>query len=357
MSQKKIALCLPGGGVTGAMYQIGALAALEDAFEGCNAAGFGLYIGAASGASVSAALAGGADVQRLYRSFLDPVDTYFPLQRSHLLRMDLDEWRRTLLTAWRALRYGTSTLLSRRTPPKPHDLWLQLDRFVDSLPAGLFTLDAYERLLAEFFLRRGIPNHFRLMPAALRIIACELDSGTRVAFGGPGFDHVPVSLACAASMALPLFYSPIRIGQQHYLDGGASAFADLDLAFQEGAEMLLVINPMVPVQTAGTTVPTGHGQKASLRDKGALWVYNQTVRLGAAAQLEEKLAQLGARRHQVLVLSPNPDNAALFLHNPASFANRRSILESAYKTTLERVGSWITEYPDLERITGWTRTA
>ena len=46
-----------------------------------------------------------------------------------------------------------------------------LDRLYDSLPAGLFTLDRYERFLAEFFLRRGIPNSFRAMPRALRIVA------------------------------------------------------------------------------------------------------------------------------------------------------------------------------------------
>jgi len=34
MSRTRLALCLPGGGVTGGLYQIGALAALEDTLEG-----------------------------------------------------------------------------------------------------------------------------------------------------------------------------------------------------------------------------------------------------------------------------------------------------------------------------------
>ena len=49
----KIALCLPGGGVTGGMYQIGALAALEDALEGFQANDLALYVGTSSGASVA----------------------------------------------------------------------------------------------------------------------------------------------------------------------------------------------------------------------------------------------------------------------------------------------------------------
>ena len=36
------------------------------------------------------------------------------------------------------------------------DVWNELERFVDSLPAGLFSLAAYERFLAEFMERRAI---------------------------------------------------------------------------------------------------------------------------------------------------------------------------------------------------------
>ena len=64
----KIALCLPGGGVTGGMYQIGALAALEDVVEHFDANAFDLYVGSSSGASVAATLAAGVPVQRMYRS-------------------------------------------------------------------------------------------------------------------------------------------------------------------------------------------------------------------------------------------------------------------------------------------------
>jgi hypothetical protein len=43
--------------------------------------------------------AGGQPVQRIYRSFLDPADVYFGLERSHLLRADMAEWRRTVVSA------------------------------------------------------------------------------------------------------------------------------------------------------------------------------------------------------------------------------------------------------------------
>ena len=95
----KLALCLLGGGAMGAMFQIGALAALEDTVEGFQANGFDLFLGSSAGASVAAALAGGQQVQRIYRAFLDPADVYFGLERGHLLRVDVAEWRRTLVSA------------------------------------------------------------------------------------------------------------------------------------------------------------------------------------------------------------------------------------------------------------------
>ncbi|HTN84073.1 MAG TPA: patatin-like phospholipase family protein, partial [Sorangium sp.] len=230
----RVSLCLPGGGLTGALYQIGALAALEDGVEGIDNQSFSLYLGHGSGASVAAALAGGIPIERLYRALLDPVDNFFPLERGHLLQIDVGEWRRALSTSLVALRHAVVRLTTRgdATPNAPAQQYLfeQLDRFNDSLPAGLFRLDRYERFLAEFFLRRGIPNSFRAMPRTLRIPTHDLDSGERVVFGAEGFDDVPVSLACAASLALPLFFTPVRIDHRHYLDGGLGHVAHLDLA-------------------------------------------------------------------------------------------------------------------------------
>ena len=357
MGRMKIALCLPGGGVTGGMYQVGALSALDDALEGLDARGFDVYVGTSSGATVAAALAGGLPVQRLYRALLDPADDYFPLERAHLVRTDLDEWRRTLVTAFGALRSGVHSLTSRTLAPK--DLWEQLDRFYDSMPAGLFTLDAFERFLEEFFLRRGVSNSFHGLPRRLRVVAHDLDSGDRVLFGAPGYDDVPVARACCASTALPLFYSPVRIRDRHYIDGGVGRVGHLDVAESEGADLVVLVNPMVPVRAETSGVPTGHGARPSVRDKGLMWVYNQAMRIGVHARLHYALdgaykpngQPVGANlRIPLLLIEPEPTDAVLFMHNPASFAARRTILEYAYKTTRDRVSRWIdSNQPLIER--------
>jgi NTE family protein len=360
-------LSLPGGGLTGALYQIGALAALEDGVLAPPATGasgasdaptrYSAYIGNSSGASVAAALAGGITVDRLYRALLDPVDNFFPLERSHVLRLDLDEWRRALTTGFTALRHALWRTATRGAPtsdaPSHLFLWEQIDRLNDSLPAGLFRLDRYERLLAQVFLRRGIPNDFRSMPTALRVAAHDLDSGERVVFGDEAHAHVPVSLACSASLALPLFFSPVRIDGRHYLDGGLGQVAHLDVAEGLGASLAIVVNPLVPVTTAAGAVPTGHGAGGSVRDKGLLWVFNQSMRVGAYARLHQEVARMTAAGMHVLVLEPEPSDVVLFLHNPVNFDARRAILEYAYRTTRERIALWMEKNRAVVERFGW----
>ena len=349
MTSPRIALCLTGGGLTGAMYQIAALAALEDALDGFCASACDVYVGVGAGAPVAAALAGGASVQRLYRTFLDPADDYFPLQRGHLLKMDLDEWRRTITSAWSAIRAGTSSLSSRA--PSPGDLLEQLDRFNDSLPAGVFTLDAFEHLLEEAFFRRDVPNHFRSMPRTLRVPAYDLDSGERVVFGAPGADDVPVARACAASMALPPFYSPVRIADRHYLSGSVGAVAHVDVALAEGVDAVIVVNPLVTIRTSGE-VPTGHGPRESLRDKGLIWIHEQASRIAATRRFEERIGLLGAAAERVLVIAPEPAETSLFLHHPGSVRSRRGLLETVYRSTRERLPATLAGAPVASRAAG-----
>ena len=329
----KIALCLLGGGAMGAMFQIGALAALEDTVEGFQANDFDLFLGSSAGASVAAGLAGGQSVQRIYRAFLDPADVYFGLERGHLLRVDLAEWRRTVVSAALALRHGASSLLSGKTTEMPARLSQELDRLYDSLPAGIFTLDGYERFLEAFFIRRGVPNAFSAMPRALRILAHDLDSGEPVAFGAPGFEGASVARACIASMAIPPLFSPVRLGDRHYISSGSAEVEQLDRAVAEGADVLIVVRPMVAI-SAASSVPTGHGERDSLRDKGMMWVFNQARRIGVQRSVEAAVTRIQeSGRAQVLVLQPQREDGILAMHNPASYDARRGMLEHAYRQT------------------------
>jgi predicted acylesterase/phospholipase RssA len=264
---------------------------------------------------------------------LDPADVYFGLERSHLLRVDVAEWRRTVVSSALALRHGASSLLSGKTRKIPARLSEELDRLYDSLPAGLFTLDGYERFLEEFFIRRGVPNAFSEMPRALRILAHDLDSGEPVSFGAPGFEGCTVARACIASMAIPPLFSPVRLGDRHYISSGSAEVAQLDVAVAEGADVLVVVRPMVAI-TARTAVPTGHGERDSLRDKGMMWVFNQARRIGVQRSVEAAVTRIQeSGRAHVFVLQPQREDGILAMYNPASYDARRGMLEHAYRQT------------------------
>lgn len=328
----RLGLSLPGGGITGAMYQIGVIAALEDALEGFRAADIDVFVGSSTGATVATFLAAGNSAQRLYRALLDPQDTFFPLQRHHLMRLDGAEWRRVALSTLAAARRLLSSVASR---PLQADVWNELDRFWDSLPAGIFTLDAYEQFLAEIMLRRGVPDRFADMPRKLVLVAIDLDEGARALFGLGALEHIPVARAICASSSTPILFAPVRIEGRDYVEGGVGAVAHADVATALGCEFVLVVNPMVPIQTdpAVRDIPTGHGTMQHVRDKGALWVYSQSWRVRTESRMREGLARFRAENPQanIVLVEPDRTDLTMFMSSPMNFASRRQILEDGYR--------------------------
>lgn len=331
-------LVLCGGGITGAMYEVGCLAALEECFPDFRATDFEVFVGTSSGSTVAMALAGGLDATRLYRALLDPADDLFPLQRQHLLRFDVKEWGRVWSSALGSARHLFSSAASR---PLDLNVWTELERFTDSLPAGLFALDAYEKFLTDVMRRRGIPDTFAELPRKLVIVANDLDDGRRAIFGEGDLARVPVSQAVVASSAIPALFVPVRVGDRDYIDGGLGEVGHVDVAEDLGCDTVLVINPMVPVRSDihDRNLPTGAGKRKRMRDKGMLWVVNQSWRMRTESRFHRLLDDYRARRPSLVVslLEPAPDDAVMFLYSPMNFGARRVILEDGFKSTKQRL--------------------
>jgi NTE family protein len=343
----KVALCLPGGGAAGALFQIGATAALEDVLGGLEATGFDLYVGSSGGASVAAALAGGVPIQRIYRAFLDPADAYFGLERKHLLRVDFGEWKRTLPALIAAVGEGASGLMARGTLPPPAALWEKLDRLAEALPGGFFTLEGYEKFLEEFFIRRSVPNSFSAMPHALRILAHDLESGELVQFGAEPAATASVTRACIASMAIPPFFSPVKVGERYFVNPGAGQIVHVDVASADGADVIVVVNPLVPfrIEQAG---------ERPIRERGLLAVLNQAIRIGSARALAEQCRRAEAAGKGVLVVEPEPAEGLVFSGNPASFDVRRRILEYSYRHARSVLTKAVEAGHAAVKMSGWS---
>ena len=96
---KKLGLVCAGGGVTGAIYEIGALAALEDRLENASITDFDVFVGVSAGAYISALLANGVTPSLLFRNATRSADA----------RTDIDD-----LSLFRAEPRGDRARVSRR---------------------------------------------------------------------------------------------------------------------------------------------------------------------------------------------------------------------------------------------------
>jgi predicted acylesterase/phospholipase RssA len=204
----------------------------------------------------------------------------------------------------------------------------------EMLPAGLLDSSGVQEFLHRLFRSRLRGDSFRKFPRRLLVVAVDIDTGEAVAFGDDGQTDVPVSRAVQASIALPGLYRPVRIDGRDYVDGGVRKTAHINRAIQDGADLVICINPLVPFQNKeGEAGPLrGH-----LSRRGVGWVLDQTLRIMLHGRMELGL-QRYAREHpevDILVIEPTPDDMRMFSYNIMRYSARKVVAEHGYRTTLE----------------------
>lgn len=319
----KTALCLCGGGITGALFEVGVLAGLDDTMGELNANAFDVYVGSSAGATVASVLSQGVKPERIFRALRDPRDPFFPLRREDVYGAEAQPWIKSFA---HMLRGAMDILFNHLVDRRYERLLEELAKLRYRLPAGIFRLDRYIRFLCSFFEREGLSNHFRHLRRELYIVANDVDLAERVVFGSGMLRDVEIALAVAASSAIPIFFEPIRIGDRDYFDGGIGRVDHIDVAIAHGATRILVVNPVVPIRVHG----------CELRSRGLLPIGNQAMRIMNKARLH-----LGIKRYlaehphvQVLLIEPSQEDTLMFVNASMSFAARADILDYA------REGAW-----------------
>jgi NTE family protein len=77
----------------------------------------------------------------------------------------------------------------------------------------------------------------------LRVCTVDRRSGRRTVFGAPGAPVATVADAVCASCAIPWVFSPVRIGDREYVDGGAWSVTNLDAAHAGRDTHVLCLDP------------------------------------------------------------------------------------------------------------------
>src|SRR4029077_7533157 len=161
--------------------------------------------------------------------------------------------------------------------PFHHGAMESMATLAHAVPTGLFDNRAIGDFLRRLFTAAGRTDDFRKLGRKLFLVATNLDSGASVTFGGPGRDHAPISIAIEASAPLPGLFPPVRIGGEYYVDGALNKTLHASVALDEGVDLLLCVNPLVPLD-ARVGGKSGHLPVEKLSQGGLPIVLSQTFR-------------------------------------------------------------------------------
>lgn len=324
---------LGGGGVTGGVYEIGALRAFDLLAVNRTANDFDVYVGTSAGAVVASLAANGVTPEEMMRVINQQAPTSFrEMNMGSVLRPNYGELARSAALMPVRLVSLARQLAGQIGTTGAMDLVLGL---AEGLPSGLYDGSPLEAYLADALGQAGRTNDFRGLAGELYVTATDLDNGERVVFGGPGNDDVPISEAVAASAALPMVFRPREIRGRHLVDGGIRSTTNLDLAVERGAKLILVINPLVPfVNDLSSTIDTPGTRVRRISEMGFAQIGYQSFKLLAHQRLHEAVHQWKERYPgvDILLIEPDPNDELMFETNILNFTRRVDIARHGFES-------------------------
>jgi predicted acylesterase/phospholipase RssA len=319
----------------GAIYEIGALAALSETLDGLDLNDADVYVGVSAGGFIAAGLVNGFSPHQMSRVFIEGEKTLDRFEPSILLKPAYREYARRLaslppLLASALWHYalGTSTIMSA------------FERLGRAIPTGVFSGEAVDSYLGRIFSQPGRANDFRQLSRKLYLVATDLDTGESVAFGAPGLDHVPISRAVQASAALPGLFPPVEIEGRYFVDGALRKTLHASIALDQGVDVMVCLNPLVPYDSRRhhrTRDREHHLDK--LVEGGLPVVLAQTFRSIIHSRLGAGLERYKTAYPDtdVVLFEPNRADADMFFTNLFSYSSRRRLCEHAYQKTREEL--------------------
>lgn len=327
----KVGLALAAGAPEGAIYEIGAIRALDEALDGLDMNNLFIYVGVSAGAFLCANLANNLTTAQMCRAIVSTEPGEHPFVPEKFLTPAVGQLVRSGaalpgLVAESLWDYVTN--LPRR------GLIESLMRLSWALPVGVFDNEPIRHYLEKIWSIKGRTDDFRELGKRLVVVATDLDSGQAMRFGEPGHDHIPISRAVQASSALPGLYPPVEIEGRHYVDGVLLKTLHASVALEAGADLLICVNPIVPVDTI-RAVEAGLLRRGNLLDRGLPSVLSQTFRTLVHSRLEVGMAAYERKfRHaDVVLVEPRRDDYLMFFTNIFGFAERQAVCEHAYEAT------------------------
>lgn len=370
----KTALVLAGGAISGGAFKAGGLKALSDFLVNFSVTDFDIFVGISAGSFLAAPIAGGIPPEEILSildgssetfSQLSPFETFYPAFKKFAetplkyfykrisffpgILVDFfsalpdlsEELKGNMLDFIKNPNYSNyekvvkpllKTVYSSRSMPS----------VISAIPDGIFDNRPLEVYLRENMKRNKLSNHFKVLKRIrgkdLYISAMDLDTAENVVFGWDEKNDILISEAVMASTAMPGFYQPARIKGVDYIDGGVRKTANLDLAIQKGADLILCYNPFRPLRNDVVIDYVREGNRyvsknRRISDGGMIGVFNQVFRTLYHSRLHYAMQRYQDDpnfKGDIILIEPTEDDDTFFQMNPFGFWNRAKAAKQGF---------------------------
>jgi NTE family protein len=297
---------LGGGGVLGAAWMIGALAALSEELS-WDPREAEVIVGTSAGSVLAAMIGSGLGVETLInhqRGVLAPGDPK--------IDFDHDTASGGSLPPRPQLRIGSRSLVARSVL-HPRQVPV-LATLAGLAPRGRGSLAAVGELVRAVNTEGGWPEK-----PSTWMVAMDYDTGRRVAFGQPGAPQATMPDAVMASCSIPGWYAPLEIGGRRYIDGGTLSPTSLDLLADAGLDEVYVLAPMISFDYDEPSSVVGRMER-------------RFRRLMTKKVLREA-GKVRRRGSSVTLLGPGHEDLEAIGINLMDHRRRTAVLDTALRTT------------------------
>jgi NTE family protein len=299
-------LVLGAGGVLGAAWTIGALAAVQEEY-GWDPREADVLIGTSAGSVMAAMLGSGISVEQLLnhqKGVVVPGDPQIGYDYDTdsggalppLPKLGIGSPRGVVSTALRPWKVTPMAALSA------------------VLPQGRGSLEPVGAVVDAVNPTGGWADHERTW-----IVAMDYDNGRRTVFGREGAPRASLREAVMASCSIPGWYAPVPIGGRRYVDGGTCSPTSLDLVAKLGLDEVVVLSPMTSLRY---DAPTSVAARIERR-----------FRRIVTKRLVGEVKKVAASGTKVTLLGPGPDDLEVIGSNMMDPRRRERVLETSLRTS------------------------
>ena len=189
--------------------------------------------------------------------------------------------------------------------------------FTGWIPRGIFSTESLKDTI-----RRVVPGNWSPHPN-LWVVACDYETGRRIAFGRAGAPKADLADAVAASCAIPGIYHPQTIAGRRYVDGGIYSTSNADLLRDEGLDLVVCFNPTSTLHPVRAINP---------RD-----AFNIVFQRASGRRLGSESKKLRAAGTEVVLIQPKGEDLEAMGPNLMSSRRRNEVIEVARRTVAEQL--------------------